>query len=193
MDALRTRLARLIIERSSLKADHPKYLLASGERSRFYFDCKRTTFHAPAFHLIGSLFLAEIREAESRPQAVGGLTQGADPIAFATAIVAGTEGQLDVFSVRKEPKSHGTCSLIENCPADGARVVVVDDVVTSGGSVNRAIEGCRKTGLRIVQVIVLIDREAGGLQAIQRQVDRGVRVGAIFTKSELDEVEARPA
>jgi orotate phosphoribosyltransferase len=174
-------LAKVLVERSFVEGD---FLLASGRRSRFYFDCKLTTCCAEAMPLIGAAFLRAFRAAGTPPRSVGGLTAGADPIAQAVAFQSLADGPvLDMFSVRKDRKTHGTEKWIEGCAV--APVAVVDDVATSGGSVIRAIERCREEGFEIAHVAVLVDREEGGMDVIQRAVP-GVPVSAIFRKSELD-------
>ncbi len=181
MDPADRPLAKLLVERSYVEGD---FVLASGRRSRFYFDCKLTTCCAEAMPLIGSAFLRAFRADGAAPASVGGLTAGADPIAQAVAYRSLDEGPaLDMFSVRKDRKSHGTRKWIEGCPA--APVAVVDDVATSGSSVIQAIERCREEGLEIAHVAVLVDREEGGMDAI-RAAAPGVPVSAIFRKSELD-------
>jgi orotate phosphoribosyltransferase len=187
MPTSRERLARILIERSYLEAKEEIFLLNSGQRSRLYFDCKRTTLHAPAMPLIGELFLEKIRAARRGARAIGGLTAGSDPIAFAVGMTSLASGEpLDTFSARKTPKDHGTRNWIENCPAPGTRVVVVDDVATSGKAVLDAIERCVKERLEVVQAIVLVDREAGGLDKIRSQLAPGTPVEAIFTKTEIE-------
>jgi orotate phosphoribosyltransferase len=194
MDPLDESLARLIVERSFLRNERPIFKLASGEMSTFYFDCKLTTFHASAIPLIGQAFWRKIQAAGQAPRAIGGLTQGADPIALATAIEAMSHGyHLEAFSVRKQRKAHGTCNLIENHPGQGTPVVIVDDVVTKGGSVVEAIKACDAEGLRVVQVVVLIDRQAGGMKRIQDELPAGVPVSQILTKAELDEISKSAA
>jgi len=179
-------LAKRLVERSYISGD---FVLASGRRSSFYFDCKLTACFAEAMPLIGRAFLAAFSEAGTKPQCVGGLTSGADPIANAIAYCSLDPGPpLNMFSIRKEQKSHGTRKWVEGC-ADGP-VAVVDDVVTSGGSVIKAIERCRESRLEIVHVAVLVDREEGGMQAIQDVVP-GIPVTAIFKKSELDALNAQ--
>jgi orotate phosphoribosyltransferase len=192
MPTSRERLAAILIERSYLEADEEIFLLNSGQRSRFYFDCKRTTLFAPAMPLIGELFLEKIRAARRGARAIGGLTAGSDPIAFAVGMVSLAGGEpLDTFSARKTPKDHGTRNWIENCPPPGTRVVVVDDVATSGKAVLEAIERCAKEQLEVVHAIVLVDREAGGLENVRRQLAPGTPVEAIFNKTELEGLRKR--
>lgn len=186
MDMANRNLAKFLVERSYIQGD---FVLASGRRSNFYFDCKLTTCFAEAMPLIGEAFVREFHRAGSRPLCVGGLTSGADPIANAIAYHSLTAGTaLDMFSVRKEQKSHGTRKWIEGCAE--SPVAVVDDVVTSGGSVIRAIQRCQEDGLEIVHVAVLVDREEGGMANIQAVVPN-VPVTAIFKKSELDALRAQ--
>jgi orotate phosphoribosyltransferase len=182
-------LAKLLLERSYLFAPEDKpFRLASGRTSTFYFDCQATTMFAEAMQLIGRAFLSEIRAANTNPQSVGGLTRGADPIAQAIARESLDDPPvLNAFSVRKQPKDHGTRRWIEGCAASAMPVAIVDDVITSGGSVIQAIDSAKKEGLRIVQVIVLVDREEGGLKAIQDEVPN-IPVSRIFTKRDLDEL-----
>jgi len=188
LDTARERLAKLLVERSYLEGE---FVLASGRRSRFYFDCRRTTCFSEAMPLIGEAFLAAFRAAGTAARSVGGLTSGADPIANAVAYCSQARGSgpvLQMFSVRKERKSHGTGQWIEGCAV--SPVAIVDDVVTSGGSVIRAIERARGEGLEVVHVATLVDREEGGLEAIQRAVPQ-VPVTALFKKGELDALRAQ--
>lgn len=171
----------MLVQRSFIQGD---FVLASGRRSSFYFDCRLTTCFAEAMPLIGAAFVQEFARAGTNPRCVGGLTSGADPIAQAIAFHSLAEGPVrDMFSVRKDRKQHGTGKWIEGCAE--SPVAVVDDVATSGGSVIKAIERCREDGLQVVQAIVLVDREEGGMAAIQAALP-DAPVTAIFTKSELD-------
>ena len=186
MDDARRSLAKVLVDRSYVEGD---FVLSSGRRSRYYFDCRETTCYAPALPMIGEAFLAEFRRAGTRPRCVGGLTSGADPIASAVAYASLADGPpIDMFSVRKERKEHGTRKWIEGCAE--SPVAVVDDVATSGRSVVRAIERCLEEGLRIVCVAVLVDREEGGMDAI-RAAAPDVPVSAIYRRSELDALRAQ--
>lgn len=179
-------LAKLLVNKSYIQGD---FVLASGRRSKFYFDCKLTTCFAAAMPLIGEAFVRTFRDSGTAPVSVGGLTSGADPIANAIAYFSLSTGSaLDMFSVRKERKEHGTRKWIEGCAQ--SPVAIVDDVATSGGSVIRAIERALEDGLRIVHVAVLVDREEGGMQAIEDALP-GVPVTAIFKKSDLDALRAQ--
>ena len=133
--------------------------------------------------LIGQLGLRAIREAGWRPQAVGGLTMGADPVAYAVAAASfGSELVVNAFSVRKEAKAHGTGRVIEGCFAEGDAVVIVEDVITTGGSAQRAIAAVESAGGRILGVLAVVDREEGGRAVLQRE---GREVVALVGAGEL--------
>ena len=179
-------LAKLLVERSYVEGD---FVLTSGRRSNYIFDLKLTTCFAEAMPLIGAAFIDEFARAGTNPRSVGGLTMGADSIAQAIAFRSLVQGPVrDFFLVRKDRKEHGTRKWIEGCPA--SPVAVVDDVVTSGGSVLRAIDACREEKLEIVHVAVLVDREEGGMDAIRACVP-GVPVAALFQRSQLDALRGR--
>ncbi|HEX8276990.1 MAG TPA: orotate phosphoribosyltransferase [Longimicrobiaceae bacterium] len=184
----RDRLLRLLLERSLRLGD---FVLASGARSSYYIDCRTTTTHAEGQYLVGRLGLELLEREGLAPAAVGGLTMGADPVAYAVAHASWIAGRpVNAFSVRKEPKDHGTGRRIEGCFAAGDRVVVVEDVVTSGGSALRAIEAVRAEGGEVLGVLALVDREGGGREAIERD---GHRVLSLFRVSELLAEAGRPA
>ncbi|MBP2646437.1 MAG: pyrE [Gemmatimonadetes bacterium] len=159
-------LERLLKERSVRFGD---FLLASGQRSSYYIDCRLTTMSAQGMVLIGRLGLRAIREAGWAPDAIGGLTMGADPVAYAVAAAsAAAPPVIDAFSVRKEAKVHGTGRSIEGNFREGARVVVVEDVITSGGSAEKAINAIREAGGTVLGVLAVVDRQQGGLAHLQR-------------------------
>ncbi len=188
MNNNRARLLELLRERSLEIGD---FVLASGARSRYYVDCRRTTMHAEGQAMIGTLGLELLRETGWEPDAIGGLTMGADPVSYAIAHsswLAGTP--INAFSVRKKPKDHGTGRRIEGCFSSGNSVVVVEDVITSGGS---ALEACRAVeaeGGSVAGIIAVLDREAGGAAAL---LEAGYAVHAIFRVSELLEDQERAA
>ena len=174
-------LAKLLVERSYVEGE---FVLTSGRRSNYIFDLKLTTCFAEAMPLVGAAFIDEFARAGTRPRSVGGLTMGADSIAQAIACHSLVQGPVrDFFIVRKDRKEHGTRKWIEGCPA--SPVAIVDDVVTSGGSVLKAIERVKEEGLRIAQVVVLVDREEGGMAKIEAAVP-GVPVSAVFRKVALE-------
>ncbi|MDX2194040.1 MAG: orotate phosphoribosyltransferase [Gemmatimonadales bacterium] len=173
-------LEQLLLGRSVRFGD---FILASGARSSYYIDCRPSTMSAEGQWLVGELGLAAIRRAGWAATAVGGLTMGADPVAYAIARASwGQPPVLDAFSVRKAAKEHGTSKRIEGNFAAGASVVVVEDVITSGGSALQAIEAVEAAGGRVTGVLAVVDREQGGRQAI---LERGYEVVAMVTKTAL--------
>lgn len=133
-----------------------EFRLSSGGTSDYYIDCRTTTLDARGSRLTGEVFLEEIRQRNWRPQAIGGLTMGADPIVVAVSVVS---GDLSGFLVRKAEKQHGTGQRIEGFHEKGSRVVIVDDVCTTGSSTVQAIEAAREFGFEIVGVMCLVERE----------------------------------
>src|ERR1700686_3875616 len=129
-----------------------EFKLSSGGTSDYYIDCRRTTLDAKGARLTGGVFSDEIRQRGWKPQAIGGLTMGADPIVTAVSVVS---GELNGFLVRKAEKQHGTGQRIEGFGDKGARVVIVDDVCTTGASTAQAIEAAREYGFEVVGVICL--------------------------------------
>ena len=159
------------------------FILASGERSSFYIDARRTTMAAEGLELIGRLGLRAIRAAGWQPAAIGGLTLGADPVAYAVAMASRQSRPLiEAFSVRKEPKSHGTKRRIEGNFASGDAVVVAEDVITTGGSALRAIEAVQEEGGTVLGVLAVVDRMQGGAEAI---AEAGVPVVSLVTAGDL--------
>ena len=139
------------------------FTLASGKKSTFYFDSKRTTLRSDGAWLTAREILRLIREHRIEADAIGGLTLGADPIVCPVAALSHAEGPtLRAFIVRKEAKDHGTGRRIEGNLAPGSRVIIVDDVVTTAGSTIKAIEAAEGEGHTVVAVICLVDREEGG-------------------------------
>ncbi len=145
-----------------------EFILASGAVSDLYIDARLTTMSPEGLSLIGPLALATIRRMKWNADSIGGLTLGADPIAYAASYASfASPPHLRAFTVRKEPKLHGTRKLIEGPFKKGDRVVVVEDVVTSGGSALRAIEAVREEGGEVVGVIALVDRHEGGTEKLK--------------------------
>jgi len=177
----RERLKKIIIELSYEKRN---VVLASGRASDFYFDGKQTTLHPEGGYLTGKLFFESIKDVEG-VEGVGGLTLGADPIATATSMVSFLEGKpIPGFIIRKEPKGHGTGAWLEGRKnlKPGARVVIVEDVVTSGGSSIKAIKRAEEEGLVVLGVVTLVDREEGGRENIEKE---GYWMKSIFTKAQI--------
>ena len=161
-----------------------EFKLSSGGRSDYYIDCRTTTLDAEGARLTGRVFLDLIQEKKWKPRAIGGLTMGADPIVVAVAQLTAQLAQtrsvrannsdasdslIHGFLVRKQEKAHGTGQRIEGFRGKGARVVIVDDVCTTGSSTIQAIEAAREFGFEIAGVACLVERqEAGGRPAVEK-------------------------
>lgn len=177
----KNRLLEILLEKSFQYNKEPIFKLASGRMSNYYINCKNTTLNAEAMLLIGKIFYEKVKPLKIN--AIGGLTQGADPIAVATAMVSGMENKgIKAFVVRKAAKEHGLKKLIEGDIHQGDKVVIVDDVITTGQSTIDAIDRARSEGLNILKVIVLVDRSEGGKENIER---KGVQVESVFTINDL--------
>lgn len=177
---LRDTLKDLLLARS---VRHGDFVLASGRRSSFYIDARLTTMSGDGLAVIGGLGLDRMAVRGWTPRSVGGLTLGADPVAYALALTARRRGQsLDAFTVRKEPKQHGTGKRIEGCFASGFPVVVVEDVLTTGSSARDAISAVESEGGHVLGVMAVVDRQEGGREAIERA---GYYVEAFLTVSDL--------
>lgn len=159
----------------------PSFKLVSGKLSRFYVNCKPTTLSARGMYLAGHLIFEEIRD--SAVSGVGGLTFGADPLAVATAFASELKGQpVNALSIRKTKKDHGIARWIEGDVQPGQRVVIIDDVATTGGSTIKAVERARSEGLEVVKSVILVDRQEGGLENIAKYVNE---VSPIINRDEL--------
>jgi orotate phosphoribosyltransferase len=182
LQADRARLLQLLVERSYAKR---KVVLASGRESDFYIDCKKTALTAEGHWLVGRALYALVCEQAPACVGVGGLTMGADPIASAVSLVSHFgEQRLDAFLVRKEPKGHGTGQWVEGLTAfaPGAKVAIVEDVVTTGASAIKALERTRAEGLNPVAAFALVDRLEGGREAIEAC---GVKCYALFSRGDF--------
>lgn len=174
-----------ILLAKSIKTGH--FILASGKESDLYCDCRVTALDARGANLIGEVGWQVVRE-EILPRfpeanSIGGMTMGADPISLAIGMYsASSEKPLNVFTVRKEAKDHGRGKRIEGNFAAGQQVIVVDDVITTGGSTLKAIDAIEAEGGKVVAALVLVDREEGGHEAIE---SRGVPVYALFTRRSI--------
>lgn len=176
------RLIELLVERSFRIGD---FTLRSGRKSRFYVDARTTTLSAEGQALIGALGLRALDEAGLAPEAVGGLTMGADPIAYAIAHRSFLDGRpIEAFTVRKEAKGHGVGKQIEGNLEAGQRVVVIEDTITTGGSALKACAAVEAADAEILAVLALVDREEGGREAIE---EAGYRVVSLVRVSELRE------
>ena len=191
----RERLLELLVRHSFQQNADPVFTLASGRKSRYYINCKKTTFMPEAMPLLGGLLFERIKAVERREgeriDAVGGLTLGADPIAYAIAYHSALQGMpIQAFSVRKEPKGHGAQKWVEGFDQPGARVAIIEDVVTTGASTLKAIEGALNAGFRIQAVLALVDRQEGGLEELRK---KGYELESIYTTEDLLRIARRTA
>jgi len=177
---LKQKLKDLLLARSVQRGD---FVLASGKRSSFYVDARLTTMSGEGLGLIGELGLDRLAARGWSPKSVGGLTLGADPVAYALAAAARAKNlPIDAFTVRKQAKTHGTGKRIEGCFSSGAPVVVVEDVITTGGSAQEAIVAVESAGGKVLGVLAVVDREEGGRGVLEKA---GYQVEALVTASEL--------
>lgn len=178
---MKEELIRLLCEKSFKYTPEPTFKLVSGRMSRFYVNCKPTILQPRGMYLVGHLMFDAI--SDLHPDGVGGLTFGADPIAMATAFASELKGApINAFSIRKTKKDHGIAQWVEGDLAQGARVVVIDDVATTGGSTIKAVERAKENGLAVVRAVVLVDRQEGGLDNIRKHVPDTL---ALITRDEL--------
>lgn len=177
-------LKKMLLGKSVRTGD---FTLASGKKSDLYVDCRLTALDNRGASWIGEvgwgLVKERIEDENLVVNAIGGMTMGADPISLVVGMAsAGDEQALQIFNIRKEPKGHGRGKQIEGNFNEGDKVVVVDDVITTGGSTLKAIEAIRAAGGEVVFCLVLVDREEGGRAAIESE---GIPVVSIFTRTEL--------
>jgi orotate phosphoribosyltransferase len=172
---------RDIIRRKSLRVG--EFTLSSGKKSDYYLDCRTTTLDPRGALLIGRLILQNIQKRNLQADAIGGLTMGADPIATAVAVVSALEGTpLPAFIVRKETKGHGAQRFIEGYDGGpGSRVIVVDDVCTTGDSILKAADKSEQAGYQVVAAFCVVDREEGGTEVITKKYP----FYSLFTAKEL--------
>ena len=168
-----------------------EFILTTGQKSDFYFDCKRATLDGECLSMIADEFLEKIRALPNQPTAIGGLTIGADFIVAAVIQRSSERGTpMSGSIVRKEPKKHGTKSRVENELPRGTPIVVVDDVFTTGASTATACKELQKHGYRIVGIVGLVDREQGGVERLER--DFGCKVLSVFRKRDFPALNEPP-
>jgi orotate phosphoribosyltransferase len=178
---MKEELVEMLYKKSFMYSEEPVYKLVSGRQSHFYVNCKPTTLDPKGMFLVGHLVFDCVKDLEA--QGVGGLTFGADPVAMATAFASYLKGRpMKAFSIRKTQKDHGIVKWVEGDMKPGERVVIVEDVITTGGSAVKAVERARAEGLEVVKVVVLVDRQEGGLEAVQAEV---ASVESIVTVEDL--------
>ena len=176
----RDALLSLLATRSARRGS---FTLASGRQSSLYIDARITTMSPDGLALIGPLALQAIHDAGWTPDAIGGLTLGADPIACAISYASASGGRpLRAFTVRKELKTHGTGKLIEGPFREGDRVVVIEDTITTGSSARKAVDAVRASGGVVEGVLALVDREEGGREALESD---GLEVRSLTLASEI--------
>lgn len=160
-----------------------QFKLSSGGTSDYYIDCRTTTLDATGARLTGEAFLHQIRTEGWHPHAIGGLTMGADPIAVSVAIASA--GEVNAFLVRKAEKQHGTGQRIEGFREKAAKVVIVDDVCTTGSSTIQAIEAAREFGFDVVGVMCLVERTEAGGRANVEKASAPAKFLSLFTDQDV--------
>lgn len=180
---MKAELIDMLCRKAFKYSKEPIYKLVSGRMSQFYVNCKPVTLCARGMFLAGHLLFEEIKNDDVT--AVGGLTFGADPLAIATAFASELNAKpINAFSIRKTRKDHGMIRWIEGDIQPGERVVIIDDVATTGGSTIKAIDRARSEGLEVLRAVIFVDRQEGGLDNIRRHVPN---VSSIITRDELME------
>jgi len=183
-----THLLETLYTRSFMFDAEKGFTLSSGAKTDVYIDAKKTVLSAEGMELTGYAFYQMLKLEPV--DGIGGLTLGADPIAYATALVATMNGKsLDAFVVRKEAKQHGTRKWIEGNLKDGAWVAIVDDVVTTGASTILAIERAREAGFQIRRVIALVDRQEGAKENILAKTK--CKLESLYTKTDFVEMHKK--
>jgi orotate phosphoribosyltransferase len=178
---MKQELIEIIYRKSFKYSQEPSFKLVSGKMSRFYVNCKPTTLSPRGMFLVGHLVFDAIKDLA--PDGIGGLTFGADPMAVATAFVSELKGKpINAFSIRKTQKDHGIIRWVEGDMTPGQRVVIIDDVATTGGSTIKAIVRAASEGLDVIKAVILVDRQEGGLENIRQHVHD---VTAIITRDDL--------
>lgn len=176
------RLKKLVLEKSYRKGT---FTLTSGKTSDFYIDGKQTTLSAEGAYLCGKLLLQLIHQQDEEISAVGGMTLGADPIVTAVSIASYLENRpIPAFIVRKEAKGHGTGNYIEGLGnmTKGASVALVEDVVTTGGTLLKVIDRVEAAGFTVGLVVTIVERQEGGAEALEKA---GYPLKSIFTREQL--------
>src|SRR5437763_938220 len=179
MSTARQELLRLLATKSFRLG---QFKLSSGGASDYYLDCRTTTLDARGAQLTGQVFFEEIRSRGWNVQAIGGLTMGADPIVVAVAV---NSGNVHGFLIRKAEKQHGMAQRIEGFREKGARVVIVDDVCTTGSSTIQAIEAAREFGFEVIGVMCLVEREEASGRANVEKAAAPAPFLAVFTANEV--------
>ena len=178
---MKQELIKILCSKSFKYSEKPEFKLVSGLMSRFYINCKPTTLSPRGMFLSGHLVFDAIKNQQITW--VGGLTFGADPVAVATSFASGLQQEpIKAFSIRKTQKDHGIVKWIEGDILPGEKVAIIDDVATTGGSTIKAVNRARSEGLEVIKVVILVDRQEGGIENIQKEVKN---VSAIITRDDL--------
>ncbi len=179
MQELKKRLARLLLEKSYIEGE---VILTSGKKSNYYFDCKPTALHPEGSYLIGKLFFSML---SPKIAGVAGMTLGGDPLVCAVTLISYIQNRpIPALIVRKKSKGHGTNNFVEGLGnfRGGEKIAILEDVITTGGSVLTACERIQRAGLMVEEILCVLDREEGGRENIEAQ---GFRLKSIFTRKEL--------
>jgi orotate phosphoribosyltransferase len=178
----RQRLKEILLEKSYRKGT---FTLTSGKTSDFYVDVKQTSLSAEGSYLCGKLILDLMLQADKPIEAVGGMTLGADPLVSAVSVVSHLEGNpVPAFIVRKEAKGHGTENYIEGLSnmTPGCRVTLLEDVVTTGGTLVKVIDRVEAAGFTVAQIITVVERQEGGVEVLAKA---GYKLESLFTREQL--------
>ncbi len=176
------RLKEIILKKSYREG---KFKLSSGRESDFYIDGKQTTLDAEGAYLCGKLIFSLIKKYPAEIGGVGGMTLGADPLVTAASLISFLEKEpIPAFIVRKESKQHGTEAYIEGQKnmKPGCNVTLLEDVVTTGGTLFKVIERVESQGFKVVQIITVVDRQEGGAEAL---AEKGYKLETLFSREEL--------
>ncbi len=180
---LKKRLAALAVKKSFKYSEKAEFKLVSGKMSNYYIDCRKITHNPEGKFLIGAIIFDMIKDDDIK--SVGGLTMGADPIANTVSLTSFMNGRyISSFSIRKERKEYGLRKMVEGDVNEGDRVLIVEDVITTGGSTIKAIESAVQEGLKVARIIALVDREEGGREEILKHIPN---MDCLLTKTELIE------
>ena len=187
MDDPKHKLLELLFKQAFRYSPEKPFTLTSGRTSPYYIDCRKVMFTAEGAYLVGQLFFRLIKvlekERDVKIDAVGGPAIGAIPIASAIAYQSYLRNEpVQTFCVRKEPKGHGLKNQVEGYDQPGSKVVIVDDVVTTGESTLVAIEGAQRAGFKVEGVIVLVDRQEGGGERLR---EKDFPFLAVFTRDDF--------
>jgi len=175
---MKQELIEIIRNKSFQYSQEPVFKLVSGRMSQYYVNCKPTILNPRGMFLTGHLIYDAVKNCSVH--GIGGLTFGADPIAMAVAYTSELkQNPIKAFSIRKTQKDHGIVKWIEGDLTPGNRVAIIDDVVTTGGSTIKAIERARAEGMKVIKVVILVDRQEGGLENVQKYVADTERIISI--------------